>query len=140
MKAVLLFAASVILAATSPRTANRPDPVGCPAAIELFRQYVSTDSPRDLFSASALIRLYGESAEGKDLGHKDLTLEEFRSLAGAVERFSGRHGHVRCERDGENWLVTAQRLSAKPAPVSFLIGVERGALRILSASFVRIAD
>ena len=138
MKAFLcaLLLVGPALAASWPRGANRGEAAGCPAAVELFRRAASME----LFSPKAVIRVYGESADGKDLGHRDLSLEEYRGLAGDLERWGGRHGQVRCERDGENWLVTALRLTGKRTPVSALITVETGRLWIVSASFVQTAE
>ncbi len=119
-------------------------PPGCAAAVELFRRYAAVELQPDqfsLFAASATIRLYGETADGQDLGHKDLLLEEYRALA--PQRRPGRYSRVRCEPDGLNWLITAQRQGIKKnasAPVSLLVGEQNGQLRILSASYVQIAD
>lgn len=155
MKAMFLTLclATFALAATPPKAAGRARavPAGCPAATELFQRYTAVELLPDqfsLFAPHAVVRLYGESADGQDLGHKDLSLEEYRVFGGDLERFRGRgpvnrYRRVRCELNGGNWLVTAERVAIHKhyeAPVSFVIGLQDGRLRILSASFVQIVD
>ena len=135
-----LLLAMPVLSATPP---SRPARTGCPAALELFRQFVALEPSPDrflLFSPNAVVRLYGETASGQDLGHKDVSLDEYRA---AVENAASRYRGIRCEAEGSGWLVTAQRIAARPnhdTPVSFLIGYQDVRLRILSASFVHLAE
>lgn len=134
-----LLLVAPVLPATPP---SRPARAGCPAALELFRQYVALEPSADrysLFSPKAVVRLYGETSSGQDLGHKDVSLDEYRAAVDSAT--SRRYRGIRCETEGSGWLVTAQRSEAEPhqdTPVSFLIGYQDERLRILSASFVHI--
>lgn len=154
MKAMLLtvLIAAGAVAGTPPKPAARATPLaGCSLAVEFVRRFTTVEllpEHFDWFSPTVRIRLYAETSDGQDLGYKDLTLEEYRAFAGDLGRFQGRgpvnrYQRIRCEADGPNWLVTAERHAIHRnyvAPVTFVIGRQSGSIRILSAAYVQIVE